>query len=225
MKSFAQFRARWNDPLLTALTILLAVVIFLIAPLQAAGLAAAQDLGFAVVAVMIGALVILSGHPAATVVMIVAFGLAATAAVSRLYEPSQFDLYLKAIAWLLMSLTLIWVTGRAVFAAGRITYHRIMGAILLYLAIGWAFAGLFLLIGLIFQNAFGGMSITDSTILTSQMAYFSFGTLTTAGSGDITPVHPLARSLTNLEAMVGQLYPATLLARLVTLEIEGETKR
>jgi hypothetical protein len=28
-----------------------------------------------------------------------------------------------------------------------------------------------------------------------------------------------------VEAMIGQLYPATLLARLVTLEIEGETKR
>jgi hypothetical protein len=50
------------------------------------------------------------------------------------------------------------------------------------------------------------------------------GTLTTAGSGDITAVHPLARSLTTLEAMVGQLYPATLLARLVTLEIEDEAK-
>jgi hypothetical protein len=56
------------------------------------------------------------------------------------------------------------------------------------------------------------------------MAYYSFGTLTTAGSGDITAVHPLARSLTNLEAMIGQLYPATLLARLVTLELESEAK-
>jgi hypothetical protein len=204
--------------------VLLAAVIFLIAPLQAAGLAEAQDIGFAVVAIIIGALVILSGNPLAIVVMIIAFGLAATAAILRQHEPSQFDLYLKAIAWMLMSLTLIWVTGRAVFAAGRITYHRIMGAILLYLAIGWAFAGLFLFIGLMFPNAFGGMSIADTPQLTSQMAYFSFGTLTTAGSGDITAVHPLARSLTNLEAMVGQLYPATLLARLVTLQIEDEPK-
>jgi hypothetical protein len=38
-------------------------------------------------------------------------------------------------------------------------------------------------------------------------------------------MYPLARSLTNLEAMVGQLYPATLLARLVTLESEGAVKR
>jgi hypothetical protein len=224
MKSLARLRARWSDPLLTALTILLGAVIFLIAPLQAAGIAEAQDIAFAVAAIIIGVVVILSGNIVAIVVLCGGLGLAATATILRLQEPSQFDLYLKVIAWTMMSLTLIWVTGRAVFAPGRITYHRIMGAILLYLAIGWTFAGLFLLIGLVFPNAFAGMSVTDSPALTSQMAYFSFGTLTTAGSGDITPLHPLARSLTNLEAMVGQLYPATLLARLVTLEIEDEPK-
>jgi hypothetical protein len=85
-----------------------------------------------------------------------------------------------------MSLALIWVTAQAVFASGRITYHRIMGAILLYLAIGWSFAGLFLLIGMVFPHAFDGMAIKDGPALASQLAYLSFGTLTTAGSGDIT---------------------------------------
>ncbi|HUB63281.1 MAG TPA: potassium channel family protein, partial [Methylocella sp.] len=49
--------------------------------------------------------------------------------------------------------------------------------------------------------------------------------LTTVGYGDITPVHPIARSLCNLEAIIGQLYPATLLARLVTLELEDRHRR
>jgi hypothetical protein len=44
--------------------------------------------------------------------------------------------------------------------------------------------------------------------------------LITTGLGDITPVHPFARNPTNLEAIIGQLYPATILARLVTLELE-----
>ena len=52
------------------------------------------------------------------------------------------------------------------------------------------------------------------------LLYFSFSTLTTLGYGDIVPLHPLARNLANLEAVIGQLYPATLLARLVSLEIE-----
>jgi hypothetical protein len=44
--------------------------------------------------------------------------------------------------------------------------------------------------------------------------------LTTVGFGDITAIHPFARSLVMLEALIGQLYPAILLARLVSLEIE-----
>jgi hypothetical protein len=45
------------------------------------------------------------------------------------------------------------------------------------------------------------------------------------GVGGYRAAQRNARSLSNVEAMIGQLYPATLLARLVTLEIEGETKR
>jgi hypothetical protein len=51
----------------------------------------------------------------------------------------------------------------------------------------------------------------------SELIYFSFVSLTTIGFGDILPVHPLARSLVTLEGLVGQIYPAVLLARLVTL--------
>jgi Ion channel len=157
--------------------------------------------------------------------MLAAVGLAVTAAVLRLQQPSTLDVYLKASAWILMSLALIWVVARAVFAPGSVTYHRVMGAILLYLAIGWTFVGLFTLVGLLAPDAFTGMTVSDSPALASTMVYFSFGTLTTAGSGDVAPLHPIARSLCNLEAMIGQLYPATLLARLVTLEIEDEAKR
>jgi Ion channel len=45
--------------------------------------------------------------------------------------------------------------------------------------------------------------------------------LTSLGYGDIVPVHPYARSLANIEAVIGQLFPATLLARLVTLELQS----
>jgi hypothetical protein len=45
------------------------------------------------------------------------------------------------------------------------------------------------------------------------------------GFGDVTPVHPIARTLTNVEAIIGQLFPATLLARLITLELRGYRQR
>ena len=107
------------------------------------------------------------------------------------------------------------------FGPGRVTYHHIMGAVLLYLTVAIIFVALFTFIGTLVPKAFSGMSLEDSPALASNLVYFSFTTLTTTGYGDIFPVHPIARSLCNLEGIFGQLYPATLLARLVTLEIAG----
>jgi hypothetical protein len=78
-----------------------------------------------------------------------------------------------------------------------------------------------MLVGLLTPNALNGLLLEDSQKMSSGLIYFSFVTLTTTGYGDIVPVHPLARSLCNVEAIIGQLYPATLLARLVSLELQG----
>ncbi len=45
----------------------------------------------------------------------------------------------------------------------------------------------------------------DTPALASNLIYFSFVTLTTTGYGDVFPLHPVARSLCNLEAVIGQL--------------------
>jgi voltage-gated potassium channel Kch len=57
------------------------------------------------------------------------------------------------------------------------------------------------------------------SIRTGLMRYFSFVTLTTLGYGDILPVSPIARSLATSEALFGQLYPAVMIARLISVEI------
>jgi voltage-gated potassium channel Kch len=59
----------------------------------------------------------------------------------------------------------------------------------------------------------------------SRFVYFSFVTLTTVGYGDITAVHPLARTLVIAEALTGQLFPAILLARLVSMELHHSRDR
>ena len=60
-----------------------------------------------------------------------------------------------------------------------------------------------------------GCRTTDAGI--ANWIYFSFVTLTTVGYGDITPVARAARSIAMLEALTGQLYPAIIIARLVSL--------
>src|SRR5664279_4608325 len=127
---------------------------------------------------------------------------------------------LAAVAAILIAVAMI--VAAAVFAPGRITLHRIIGAVLLYLNIGIVFMALFSLVSLMVPDAFTGLGpMQDNLAVASNLIYFSFVTLTSVGYGDIVPLHPFARSLANIEAIIGQLYPATLLARLVTLEIEG----
>jgi len=117
------------------------------------------------------------------------------------------------------------IVSRAVFGPGPVTYHRVIGAVLLYLTIAMIFVALYAFVGLLFPDAFKGLPIRDTPNFTSNLIYFSFVTLTSTGYGDILPMHPFARSLANLESIIGQLYPATLLARLVTLELEGRAGR
>jgi len=108
------------------------------------------------------------------------------------------------------------------FKKGEITYHRIVGSIVVYLLFGLTFAYVFHAVYLI-----GGPSSFNNinTAGLRDCLYFSFTSLTTMGYGDITPVHPLARSLANLEALFGQLYPAILIARLVSMEFESSSKK
>ena len=65
-------------------------------------------------------------------------------------------------------------------------------------------------------DAFAGHPGADGAL--ADWVYFSFVTLTTVGYGDITPVSTSARSLAMLEALTGQLYPAIIIARLVSLQ-------
>jgi hypothetical protein len=210
-----------SDWLLSALTGVLILLIFVFAPLQAIGISTFHLFVIGLLLAIIGSMVIISNSPTCLVLMSIA--LAANVAVFflRLYYPIPFHLHILAGAWLIIAGTLAMVVTKAVFRQGRVTYHRIIGAILLYLLIAVAFATLFLFVGLSDQGAIKGIIFDDDQSLASALFYLSFVTLTSTGYGDIIPIHPLARSLCNIESVIGQLYPATLLARLVTLELRG----
>jgi hypothetical protein len=216
-----RLRERWSDPLLTALTVLLILMLFVFAPLQAIGIRPFQLLGFVSALGIIGGVFLMSGSPAVVAALLAAFTMAGTAAISRLHSPSILDVYLLSGAFLIMGIVLACVVARAVFSPGRVNYHRIIGAILVYLSIALTFVALYSFVGLLVPDAFSGMTFEDNPALASKVIYFSFVTLTSTGYGDVFPLHPVARSLCNLETIIGQLYPATLLARLVSLEIEG----
>lgn len=115
-------------------------------------------------------------------------------------------------------LMLTWLTLIYTLAPGPMNLHRVFGAIAAFLLIGLSFAELHKLVALRFDGAYLllGQSV-DAALLMPQLDYFSFVTLTSLGFGDITPQHPVARSLTVLQAVVGVLYPAALLGWMVSM--------
>ena len=123
--------------------------------------------------------------------------------------------YCQRLAFLLI--VLWWV-----YREGPVTGHRVRGAIAAYLLLALCFSLAYDLIEYVHPGSFtlppGGAQ--DIQTRSALFLYFSVVTLTTVGFGDIAAVHPVARSLVMVEAVVGTLYPAILLARLVTLEIE-----
>jgi hypothetical protein len=113
-----------------------------------------------------------------------------------------------------------------VFREGPVTSHRIQGAIAVYLLLGLVWMSAY---KLLYQTIPGAFRFPEGELSALRfkhgLVYFSFVTLTTVGYGDITPVHPLARSLAMAEALVGQLYPAILIARLVSMELASRQER
>jgi hypothetical protein len=159
---------------------------------------------------------------AATVILSVAVTIAAT--VWRHGRPDLVADTVGTAGHVLPQLALLWVVATAVFGRGRTTYHRILGAIVLYLGIGMIFTSLDILLVQFAPDAFTHLP-ADHFEGRQALTYFSFSTLTTSSFGDILPVHPIARSLANLEAICGQLFPAILLARVVGLHGSIKTDR
>ena len=96
---------------------------------------------------------------------------------------------------------------------------------MLYLNAAIIFAAAFTLIWELSPAAFTiPPATTDDLGELATMLYFSLTTRTTTGYGDIVPVDPFARSLANLESVLGPFYLAITVARLVTLEVEDRRR-
>jgi voltage-gated potassium channel len=109
---------------------------------------------------------------------------------------------------------------QVVLGPGDVTLNRLVGALCLYLLLGVLWAVLFGMVELVEPSAFDyGAGVSDD--LLEHFMYYSFVTLTTLGYGDVTPIHPVARTLAYLEAVVGQLYVAVLVASLVARHVAG----
>ncbi|WP_455207013.1 ion channel [Kaarinaea lacus] len=108
-----------------------------------------------------------------------------------------------------------------VFRAREITIETVAGAICVYLFIGIFWADVYALVEIANPGSFSLLKDEAQEAMqvvahrTSQFNYFSFVTLSTLGYGDITPQTRPAQGLAAMEAILGQLFLAVLIARLV----------
>jgi hypothetical protein len=209
---------------LTALLVLEALLLFVAIPLAGIGIHAPLFGATVLSVLLIGVIVIISPSTGARILAGFAAALAVVGIALRLDHPSPITFWLGHGATIAAVAAISLVIARVVFGPGRVTHHRIQGAIVLYLNIAVVFTSAYRLTTELSPNAFANFPAGQAEgSAMSGMMYFSFTTLTSTGFGEILPVHPLARSLANLEAVLGQLYLTILLARLVTLH--GEARR
>jgi hypothetical protein len=214
--------AFWSEEhSLTALLILLLFEIFIAVPITESSGA------LGVIGVFIFSLLLLAGLLAmasSRIVQMVSAVFVVSAIVVRLCRivlgvPGllQWDALLSVLSIVGMVVVVLW----QVYREGPVTAHRIRGAVAAYLLIAITFAYIYTFIDYLVPGSFQlPVWAAAGSERGETFFYFSMVALTTTGFGDITAIDPLARSLVTLEGFIGQLYPAILIARLVTLEIE-----
>jgi hypothetical protein len=120
----------------------------------------------------------------------------------------------------MLLLTVLIIVDRLV-QIDRVTAQHIYAALSAYLLIGMMFSEFFGALNVLAPGPFfaNGQPANNQTL-----QYFSFTTLTTLGYGDFTAVGSLGRAIAVLEALSGQVFLATLVARLVSA-YEGGSRR
>ena len=214
-KPFQKFWAQ--DKSLTILFFILIIQIFIVIPLGQHTVAGRIIFTVFYVFLLSAGLFLLVKNAAVRTVLIIV--LAAFAVfTSDLFFTSGTIGILDNVVAIIFCVLLSWIVLLRTFSEGRINIHRIMGSIVVYLLIGFIFATIYHTIYLINgEVAFKGLSTYER----KEFMYFSLTSLTTMGYGDLLPAVAGARSMANLEALIGQLYPAILIARLVSMEFES----
>jgi hypothetical protein len=221
-------RARFWKPEygLTALMVTLVMTLFVVTPLAGSTIIRSQIMLCVVAVLTITAVAVVSSRRGVVVVvmLLAASGIGLDWIAN--FERQRTLWVLDDLVRLTFVLMLAVIVTVQVFRSGNVTHHRVQGAICVYLLAGLAWAYSFDILFILDHSAFRIADVHNAVpSRIGMLRYFSFATLTTLGYGDILPVSPIARSLSTLEALFGQLFPAVMIARLISLEMVGRRPR
>jgi hypothetical protein len=149
------------------------------------------------------------------------FGISLTAAtvVAQILNLAAFDHALEPLVHglaLVLFVSMVLIALNDVLFGGPIDTNRLFGAVCVYLLLGLVWGLAYALHDVTTPGpVLNNLSVSSTDAYMGGFIYHSFVTLTTLGYGDIIPLTPLARTLTYLEAIFGQLYLTILVAALV----------
>lgn len=214
-----------EDRSLTALLIYLIIDVFVIMPLRISWMG---DIVNGIIFSMIlisGVFAVAEGtHIKASIVVlaILTFLVHWLHLVSPSVTADLADVTMSMIFLSTLTFLVVW----RIFQGGHVNFHRIQGAVAVYVLIGLIWSYAFHLIYIFDIQAFIFPTFqVEGEPYHVRFMYFSYVTLTTLGYGDIIPLNPIAKSLVMVEGLTGQLFPAIMITRLVSLEIESRRNR
>ena len=155
------------------------------------------------------------GYYLSAFVMAVA-GLGLVGTIVQGSDPTTTPDWYGAITGIISVLVILYLPVailRRILGHEKVTIETILGALCVYLLIGFIFAGIFGTVNSISTSTF---ALPHSQNSSANLAYLSFVTLTTVGFGDVVPNGNFARSIVIFEALIGQVFLLTMLARLVS---------
>ena len=132
------------------------------------------------------------------------------------FDPSVLAVVRSSLS-LAFDVLIVVVIFRRVFSHEKPNAETVFGALCIYLLVGFSFASLYGMVSSFQPHAFYLEPATNAHLIPDRFdfIYYSFGTLTSLGAPGITPVSGQARSLSVIEAILGVLYLAVLISRLM----------
>ena len=166
-------------------------------------------------------------------ITIIAFVLGIPAILIHAINVAGYLESLQTLSLILGLVFLIFMTSVFVWSIvsdPSVTTDTLAGAVSAYMLMGITFGIAYSLIDHLVPGSFRDTLEPGKHLTQSEFTFFSFVTMTTVGYGDIVPWDAHARSVAMIEAVIGIMYPAVLISRLVGMqgnkrEDEGDQRK
>lgn len=136
-------------------------------------------------------------------------------AISGLENDFMFE---EKVVYSLNTIVFIIINLKLLFRDKEFNLERVLGAVNVYFLLALLGAFLFEIIHIIFGTSIqGDFQFTGTNKDFAHYIYFSFVSITTLGFGDIVPINQAAKMLSVFLSTIGVLFPAVVIARLVSL--------